>query len=792
MKPNLSTSPDCDLACWQALAPRDRVGFLWTVCAVWVFLPLCALGTTACEAPAAAPALNPTASASQALSAVPPVVRQPIGAPLVVHPTNPIWLADGATGRAVRLAGHQMFNDMQDHLFAAPYTLGLRAGGGVTGPARTLDFAAYLDFAADRDLNFLRAWISFSVGKLPDSLDAEKNAAPAPYRRSGPGSARDGRPKFDLDAWEPAFFERLRQRVSQAGQRGIYVSIMLFEVYGFISSTLDGSYHDTFAGNYWNRANNIQGLHVDTNGDGTGMEFFYSTRGSALRQRQEAWVKKVIDTVGDLPNVVYEVANELGARDFQYDMIQLIRDYETSKRLPRHLVWMSPGGRIASGAFSEIAAAEVYAGPAELWGFSEGWAGFRADPPGNDKRRPGFWDGDHNFTADWRDSSKAWKAFTRGYQYVLYDAPFEAPAQESAAWERHRRSIGMTNRFAALFRDLGRMLPRGELTSTGYALADAGSEYLVYKPDGVGSFTVTLPAGDWDVTWLNPASSQFQDAPRATVAAAGPVTFSPPLSGEAALHLSSATAAGSFPKTCVPGKETLCLRDGRFQVQVVWRDFKGAIGAGNALQFRSTNETGLFWFFSPNNLELMIKVLDGGPLNGSLWTFYGALTNVEYWATVTDMHTGARRIYYNPPGELCGRGDTQAFVSKEVPGAPAPSPAAASYLTQVTDPCGPDALCLGGGRFKLELDWRVPWTGKTGRGVAVPGTADTGFFWFFDAKNLELAVKVLDGRAINGHYWIFYGSLSNVEFTLRVTDKLTGAVKSYKGSSCGGADTTAF
>ena len=90
-----------------------------------------------------------------------------------------------------------------------------------------------------------------------------------------------------------------------------------------------------------------------------------------------------------------------------------------------------------------------------------------------------------------RTRRKTWRGFALA---LAACQPETKPAQESAAWERHRRSIGMTNRFAALFRDLGRMLPRGDLTSTGYALADAGSEYLVYKPDGVGAFTVTLPA----------------------------------------------------------------------------------------------------------------------------------------------------------------------------------------------------------------------------------------------------------------------------------------------------------
>ena len=56
-------------------------------------------------------------------------------------------------------------------------------------------------------------------------------------------------------------------------------------------------------------------------------------------------------------------------------------------------------------------------------------------------------------------------------------------------------------------------------------------------------------------------------------------------------------------------------------------------------------------------------------------------------------------------------------------------------------------------------------------------------------------VKILDGTTVNGHFWVFYGALSDVEYTLRVTDTMTGAVRTYTnppGSICGRADTTAF
>lgn len=105
-----------------------------------------------------------------------------------------------------------------------------------------------------------------------------------------------------------------------------------------------------------------------------------------------------------------------------------------------------------------------------------------------------------------------------------------------------------------------------------------------------------------------------------------------------------------------------CLLDGRFTVAVSWKNQHGGgtTGVGRPLPF--SDESSLFWFFKETNVELIVKILDGRKQNGHFWVFYGGLSDVEYWITVTDSETGAQKTYHNPPGEICGQGDTRAFV----------------------------------------------------------------------------------------------------------------------------------
>ncbi|MEP6768091.1 MAG: S8 family serine peptidase [Acidobacteriota bacterium] len=93
------------------------------------------------------------------------------------------------------------------------------------------------------------------------------------------------------------------------------------------------------------------------------------------------------------------------------------------------------------------------------------------------------------------------------------------------------------------------------------------------------------------------------------------------------------------------------------------------------------------------------------------------------------------------------------------------------------------ALCLNGGRFRVQAAWRAPGLATGGVGRAVALTGDAGYFWFFSANNVELVVKLVDGRGFNGRYWFFSGALSDVEYTMTVTDTATGAVKIYFNSS---------
>jgi hypothetical protein len=119
----------------------------------------------------------------------------------------------------------------------------------------------------------------------------------------------------------------------------------------------------------------------------------------------------------------------------------------------------------------------------------------------------------------------------------------------------------------------------------------------------------------------------------------------------------------SFADGCTPTSTTLCLLGGRFAVEVEWRSPPAFPGQHAFVSTLTTDQAGIFSFVDPENLELLVKVLDGCFLNSRYWVFAAAATNVEYTLRVTDTATGAVRPYHNPLGQRSPAvNDTDAFL----------------------------------------------------------------------------------------------------------------------------------
>lgn len=105
-----------------------------------------------------------------------------------------------------------------------------------------------------------------------------------------------------------------------------------------------------------------------------------------------------------------------------------------------------------------------------------------------------------------------------------------------------------------------------------------------------------------------------------------------------------ASAAPAIAAPCVPSATTLCIDqqpgDGRFSVTLDWATTLGGGSSGHAhplpLQPVGVTKGGLFWIFSADNPELIVKVLDGCGTNGNIWIYYSAATNVGFTIVVTD------------------------------------------------------------------------------------------------------------------------------------------------------------
>ncbi len=147
--------------------------------------------------------------------------------------------------------------------------------------------------------------------------------------------------------------------------------------------------------------------------------------------------------------------------------------------------------------------------------------------------------------------------------------------------------------------------------------------------------------------------------------------------------------------TCTPSDTNLCLQGGRFRVEVSWSDFVGNGGAAHTVP-NATPDTGLFYFYGPNNWELLIKVLDacgsGGGRNDHFWVFGAAATTLEFTVTVTDTLTGESKDYSNALGnEASAITDTLAFDTCNMVPPPTPTPTPPPHHTPTPEP--PPACC---------------------------------------------------------------------------------------------------
>lgn len=232
-------------------------------------------------------------------------------------------------------------------------------------------------------------------------------------------------------------------------------------------------------------------------------------------------------------------------------------------------------------------------------------------------------------------------------------------------------------------------------------------------------------------------------------------------------------------------RRSLCINGQRFRLNIQWRDFTGGEGVGVSQAF--SENSGFTVFFDEANVELVTKIVDGSSLNGHHWVYYGALSNVEYDLRIEDTTNGFSRLYHNPLGEFGSVGDIEALPASTSGDRPSAMTSQATRSesgdrSRATGgaTCFPSATraCLLGDRFAVEGEWRN-FVGESGSAFTTSVTSDTGILWFFDPNVVEIVVKLVDGSAFNDRFWVYFGSLSNVEFTLTVTDTVTGESKPY-------------
>ena len=166
---------------------------------------------------------------------------------------------------------------------------------------RPFEIEKYLDDAATHKITLTRTFLLFR--ELQSARNPSSPCKPespdyiAPFPRTGPGKALDGEPIYDLDQWNPEYFDRLHRFLDAASRRGIVVELTIFS--------------NTYAEQIWA----LNPFRAENNKQHTGkVEWpeYLSLKDAELVRRQSAYARKIIDETSEFDNLYYEICNEPG------------------------------------------------------------------------------------------------------------------------------------------------------------------------------------------------------------------------------------------------------------------------------------------------------------------------------------------------------------------------------------------------------------------------------------------------------------------------------------------------
>lgn len=248
----------------------------------------------------------------------------------------------------------------------------------------------------------------------------------------------------------------------------------------------------------------------------------------------------------------------------------------------------------------------------------------------------------------------------------------------------------------------------------------------------------------------------------------------------------------------------LSMLKGRFKVQVRYRNqfanppVEGVL-TGKSLVNSTLADTAVFWFDTPLVVELMVRVSDVRPWENQYHIYYGGLSDVEFFISVTDTVTGKTVEYHKAANSLKGEVDRKSF-----PADPAPvtlQDGLDAMMARAIAPNADTSTLTMLGRYSVRMRYRNQFASPAttgyllGRSIAKAATTDTAVFYFENPESVEWMVRFSDVRPFANRVDFFHGGLSDVQFWVEVTDTQTGVQKEYPiepFSLSGGVDRVSF